>query len=89
MHSSTKVGTRVLGEAANWAGTPFFVVAESYKWFPDAQSITADGAFETIPNALVTDFFVGRYVSSVTPRYSPAPNRADQMAFKVSTASFR
>ena len=51
-----KVGTRVLGEAACRAGTPFFVVAESYKWLPDAKSVTADGAFETIPNALVTNF---------------------------------
>ena len=51
-----KAGTRVLGEAANRVGTPFFVVAESYKWLPDTKSITAGGAFETIPNALVTDF---------------------------------
>ena len=51
-----KVGTRVLAETANRTGTPFFVVAESYKWLLDAKSITAGGAFETTPNALVTDF---------------------------------
>ena len=51
-----KVGTRVLAETAHRTGTPFFVVAESYKWLLDAKSITAGGAFETTPNALVTDF---------------------------------
>ena len=62
-----KAGTRVLGEAANRVGTPFFVVAESYKWLPDTKSITAGGAFETIPNALVTDFLSDGTFRVVTP----------------------
>ena len=51
-----KVGTRVLGEAAQRAGTPFYVVAESYKWLPPTQALIAGGAFEAVPNALVTAF---------------------------------
>lgn len=51
-----KVGTRLLGEAAQRAGTPFFVVAESYKWLPASQSLVARGAFETVPNAYVAAF---------------------------------
>ena len=51
-----KVGTRVLGEAAQRAGTPFYVVAESYKWLPTTQVLVAGGAFEVVPNALVTAF---------------------------------
>lgn len=49
-------GARVLGEAAQRAGTPFFVVAESYKWLPPTQAVIAGGAFEAVPNALVTAF---------------------------------
>ena len=51
-----KVGTRVLGEAAQRAGTPFLVVAESYKWLPPTQALIAGGRFEAVPNALVTAF---------------------------------
>lgn len=51
-----KVGTRILGEASQRAGTPFFVVAESYKWLPPTQALIAGGAFEAVPNALVTAF---------------------------------
>ena len=51
-----KVGTRVLGEAARRAGTPFYVVAESYKWLPPTQPLIAGGAFEAVPNGLVTAF---------------------------------
>ena len=51
-----KVGTRVLGEAAQRAGTPFFVVAESYKWLPPTQPLIIGGAFEPVPTALVTAF---------------------------------
>ena len=51
-----KVGTRVLGEAAQRAGTPFYVVAESYKWLPPTQALIAGEAFEAVPNALATAF---------------------------------
>ena len=60
-----KVGTRVLAEAAQRAGTPFLVVAESYKWLPPAQPLIAAGAFEAVPNALVTAF-----LSDATPGVS-------------------
>lgn len=51
-----KVGTRVLGEAAQRAATPFFVVAESYKWIPPPQPLVVGGPFEAVPKALVTAF---------------------------------
>lgn len=51
-----KIGTRVLGEAARRAGTPFYVVAESYKWLPPTQPLVVRGPFEAVPNALVTAF---------------------------------
>lgn len=51
-----KVGTRVLGEAAQMAATPFFVVAESYKWIPPPQPLVVGGPFEAVPKALVTAF---------------------------------
>lgn len=51
-----KVGTRVLGEAARRAGTPFYVVAESYKRLPPSQPLIVGGAFEAVPNAFVTAF---------------------------------
>ena len=63
-----KVGTRVLGEAAQRAGTPFYVVAESYKWLPSTQALIAGGAFEAVPNALVTEFH-----SDATPGVSFGP----------------
>ena len=63
-----KVGTRVLGEAARRAGTPLFVVAESYKWLPPGQPLIAGGAFESVPNALVTAF-----LSDATPGVSFRP----------------
>ena len=63
-----KVGTRVLGEAAQRVGTPFYVVAESYKWLPPTQSLVVGGAFEAVPNALVTEFH-----SDATPAVSFGP----------------
>ena len=63
-----KVGTRVLAEAAQRAGTPFFVVAESYKWLPSAQPLIATGSFEAVPNALVTAF-----LTDATPGVSFSP----------------
>ena len=63
-----KVGTRVLGEAAQRASTPFFVVAESYKWLPHGQPLIAGGSFESVPNALVTAF-----LSDATPGVSFRP----------------
>ena len=64
-----KVGTRVLGEAAHRACTPFFVVAESYKRLPPAQPLIVGGAFEAVPNALVTAF-----LSDETPGVSFRPS---------------
>ena len=63
-----KVGTRVLGETAQRSGTPFFVVAESYKWLPPTQSLAAVGTFESVPNALVTAF-----LTDATPGISFRP----------------
>ena len=63
-----KVGTRVLGEAAQRTGTPFLVVAESYKWLPPSQPLITGGAFEAVPNALVTAF-----LSDTTPGVSFRP----------------
>ena len=60
-----KVGTRALADAAQWSGTPFFVVAESYKWLPPARPLIAGGAFEAVPNTLVTAF-----LSDATPDVS-------------------
>ncbi len=60
-----KVGTHTLGEAARRADTPFFVVAESYKWLPPMQSLVATGVFEAVPNTLVTAF-----LSDTTPGIS-------------------
>ena len=64
-----KVGTRALADAAQWSGTPFFVVAESYKWLPPAQPLIAGGAFEAVPNTLVTAF-----ISDATPDVSFRPS---------------
>ena len=63
-----KVGTRALADAAKRVGTPFFVVAESYKWLPTAQPLIAGGAFEAVPSALVTAF-----LSDATPGVSFRP----------------
>ena len=51
-----KVGTRALAEAAHEAGTPFFVVAESFKWIPVADPRVVEPVFEAVPNALVGEF---------------------------------
>ena len=51
-----KVGTFALGEAAHEAGTPIFVVAESFKWVPLADPPVVEPAFEAVPNALVKEF---------------------------------
>lgn len=68
-----KVGTRVLGEAAQRAGTPFYVVAESYKRLPPTQPLIAGGAFEAVPNALVTAF-----LCDTTPDVSFRPSNGRQ-----------
>lgn len=44
-----KVGTRVIAEAAQRAGTSLFVVAESYKWLPSAQPLIAGGPSRPCP----------------------------------------
>lgn len=51
-----KVGTLALARAAHEAGTPFFIVAESFKWIPAADPPVLERAFEAVPNALVTEF---------------------------------
>lgn len=51
-----KVGTLALASAARSARTPFFVVAESYKWVSDERLVVDEAAFETVPNRLVTAF---------------------------------
>ena len=51
-----KVGTRAVAEAAREAGTPFLVVAESFKWIPVADPPVVEPAFEAVPNALVGEF---------------------------------
>ena len=51
-----KVGTLALAEAAHEAGTPFFVVAESFKRVPIADPPAVEPAFEIVSNALVSDF---------------------------------
>lgn len=51
-----KVGTLALAEAAHEAGTPIFVVAESFKWVPLADPPVFEPAFEAVPNALVREF---------------------------------
>ena len=49
-----KVGTLALASAARSAQTPFFVVAESYKWVSEGPLVVDEAAFETVPNRLVT-----------------------------------
>lgn len=51
-----KVGTLSLAQAAHGAGTPFFVIAESFKRVPVANPPVVERAFEAIPNALVDGF---------------------------------
>ena len=51
-----KVGTLVLAQAAQKAGTAFFVIAESFKWVPVADPPVVELAFEAVPNALVEEF---------------------------------
>ena len=51
-----KVGTRLLATVARSAGTPFFVVAESYKRISQACPLIDEAGFEAIPNDLVTAF---------------------------------
>ncbi len=55
-----KVGTLALAEAAHEAGTPFFVVAESFKWIPVADPPVVERAFEAVPNTLVEEFLSDR-----------------------------
>lgn len=50
-----KVGTLALASAARSACTPFFVVAESYKWVSE-RLVVDEAAFETVPNRLATAF---------------------------------
>ena len=51
-----KVGTLALAQAAQKAGTAFFVIAESFKWVPVADPPVVEPAFEAVPNALVGEF---------------------------------
>ena len=51
-----KVGTLALAEAAHEAGTPIFVVAESFKWVPLADPLVVEPAFEAVTNDLVREF---------------------------------
>ena len=51
-----KVGTLALARAARKADTPFFVVAESFKWVPVSDPPVVEPAFEAVPNALVGEF---------------------------------
>lgn len=51
-----KVGTRSLATAARNAGTPFYVVAESYKWVSRAAPLVDETRFEATPNHMVTAF---------------------------------
>ena len=55
-----KIGTLALAEAAQEAGTPFLVIAESFKWVPEWVPVTdppvMEPAFETVPNTLVREF---------------------------------
>ena len=51
-----KVGTLALAEAARKADTPFFVIAESFKWVPVPRPPVKESAFEAVPNALVEEF---------------------------------
>ena len=55
-----KVGTLALASAARSAGTPVFVVAESYKWVSQGPLIVDEAAFETVPSRLVTAFLTDR-----------------------------
>ena len=55
-----KVGTLALAQAARNAGTPFFVVAESFKWVPVAEPPVLEPAFEAVPNVLVEEFLADR-----------------------------
>lgn len=61
-----KVGTLALASAARSAGTPFFVVAESYKWVSQGRLVDDEAAFETVPSRLVTAFLTDQ----VFPRCS-------------------
>ena len=51
-----KVGTYALAYAAGESATPFFVVAESYKWVASARLIDAEDSFEIVDNEFVTAF---------------------------------
>lgn len=55
-----KVGTRALAEAAAATSTPFFVVAESYKWVAGACPVIREDSFEAVAKALVTAFLSDR-----------------------------
>ena len=59
-----KVGTLALAEAAHEAGTPLFVVAESFKWIPVADPPVVESVFEAVPNALVGEFLADRLFRS-------------------------
>jgi len=55
-----KVGTCALARASRASATPFFVVAESYKWVAGARPIIGEGVFETVENELVSAFLSDR-----------------------------
>ena len=59
-----KVGTLALARAAHETNTPFFVVAESFKWVPVADPPVLEPAFEAAPNHLVGEFLADRLFRS-------------------------
>ena len=59
-----KVGTLALARAARESGTPFLVVAESFKWVPMADPPVLEPAFEAVPNDLVGEFLGDRLFRS-------------------------
>ena len=64
-----KVGTCALAHAARASATPFFVVAESYKWLASACPIVVEDSFEVVENELVTAFLSDRArCVSLSPR---------------------
>ena len=67
-----KVGTLALAAAASATSTPFFVVAESYKWVHCARPVPGEDAFETVANRFVTVFLTDD-MSGVS--FAPPPRR--------------
>lgn len=62
---ANKVGTLALARAADEAGVPFFVAAESYKCVTADRPPTPEAGFENTPNELVTAFCCDRRFSPI------------------------